>query len=415
MAIPKALRGAAALGVLLRILSAGSRFVALFLVARYLTDADLGTFAVISSAVSVLVYVVGFDYYVFTTREIRYKPNTSGACVRDQLAFHAVGYSIAIVIWIFLILLDVFPYGFLLWLLILVPLEHLGQEVVRLCVAIDKPLAANAFAFLRAALWIFPLSLLFLAYPHMRALEMVWLLWALGGVIALVTAGVVLRTLDWRSVFLTPPDLASIRIGVKVAALFFLGTASGMLLEHFGRFYLLAMEGEVAVGVLFMYLSIGSLYQIVAHSGFIMHIYPSLLTAVANHDKETENNLVRRLNKAMQAFAAFASVTGLLLLHIIAFLTNKLQILQHRAAFFLVLGCTVLWLLSQGSHFLLYARKQDHAILVWTWLGALTTAAITLAYGPAYGLTAAAGGMFAGSSVMTAGKWWSANKSARPA
>src|SRR5699024_3883041 len=76
-----------------------------------------------------------------------------------------------------------------LYFFILVALEHLNQESMRLLVAMQHQLVASCALFMRQGLWAVVIAVVFFFYPEYRNLENVFLAWITGGTCALVLSG----------------------------------------------------------------------------------------------------------------------------------------------------------------------------------------------------------------------------------
>ncbi|HJU66311.1 MAG TPA: hypothetical protein VJ596_11565, partial [Gemmatimonadaceae bacterium] len=199
---------AVATGVLnmgLRGLTLVSKFLLLLGLARYLAPEELGVYGVFVGTVGIAVYVLGFDIYVYNTREIlaqeeRHRP----AIIRDQAIFHLLAYAVTLPL-----LLGVFVGGFLAWryaalFYIVLIFEHLSQEAYRLLLVLSRPIAANMLLFVRAGAWVLPVLLAVFWASDLRRIEVVLAAWAVGAAASVGLATVLLSRLEWRTVRETP-------------------------------------------------------------------------------------------------------------------------------------------------------------------------------------------------------------------
>ncbi len=108
-----------------------SKFIFILFLGKYSVDeTNLGVFGVFSTTVALLIYVVGFDFYVYNTREIILNTDNYIHKLKNQLVFHLIAYLLIIPAAIFCIYkFDFVSIEYLWLLLILLISEHLGQEL----------------------------------------------------------------------------------------------------------------------------------------------------------------------------------------------------------------------------------------------------------------------------------------------
>mgnify|MGYP000633025648 CR=1 FL=1 len=66
-------------------------FIFIFLLGKYAEDVFfLGEYGIIVTSISLIIYLVGFDYYVFNTREILTSKENIIEKIRKQFFFHLI-------------------------------------------------------------------------------------------------------------------------------------------------------------------------------------------------------------------------------------------------------------------------------------------------------------------------------------
>ena len=153
-----------ALNVVLRGLTLASKLCLVLALARLFSTEDLGTYGLLSSALSFTVFGLAFEYHYYTRRELIHSSGLrSSVLLRDQIALHLVSLVIGMPLaamlgpavfgrWMTPMLLG--------WFLALLPFEVLSQELMQALVALSRPLEANVVLFLRTGAWVYPLLLM---------------------------------------------------------------------------------------------------------------------------------------------------------------------------------------------------------------------------------------------------------------
>jgi hypothetical protein len=136
----------------LRGLTLATKFALLLVLAIYLDPADVGIYGLFTASLGWLVYLVGWDFYAFSVREIAGSgKDLLSASIANQAALYFATY---IPIVIFIMLAYEYEAKYTEYALVFIALfvcEHLGLELGRIFVAIGRPLLASFILFLRGA------------------------------------------------------------------------------------------------------------------------------------------------------------------------------------------------------------------------------------------------------------------------
>jgi len=235
----------------LRVVSLGSRFLLIILLAKSMLAEDFGFYGLFAGAVNYLMYVVGIDFYTYNVRDLVTRPtSTWRALLRDQGMLYAATFAIvtggSLLLWAG----NVIGGGTLIWLLLLLATEHMAQELNRLMIIAGKVLQSSLALFIRSGLWVLVLAALWWQNPTAPLqVQQVFTLWLGGGVLAIVWSLYCLRhVLCDRSSAGAPVDWPRLREGIRVAALFFAGTLVLKFASTADRFLVEHFAGLAAVG-----------------------------------------------------------------------------------------------------------------------------------------------------------------------
>ena len=176
--------------ILLRAATLASRFLLIFFLARFLDPAQLGLYGLLTATIGYSLYLLGFDFYTFTTREIiKREPKEWGGLLKDQGALSLVLYAVFIPLLSLIFIQQLLPWQLAGWFFALLVLEHLNQELGRLLVAISQQTQASLVLFLRQGTWAIAVVALMAVVPETRSLDYVFGAWSVAGLVT-VSVGV---------------------------------------------------------------------------------------------------------------------------------------------------------------------------------------------------------------------------------
>ena len=67
--------------IVLRGMTLGSKFLLIFILARFLTPAELGLYGLLAATIGYALHLLGLDFYTYTTRELLKRPREEwGGC-----------------------------------------------------------------------------------------------------------------------------------------------------------------------------------------------------------------------------------------------------------------------------------------------------------------------------------------------
>ena len=209
--------------IFFRGITLASKFVFILFLGKYSIDeTNLGVFGLFSTSIALLIYILGFDFYVYNTREIIDLKDGLADKVKNQLVFHLLAYLIVIPISLYL----VFKLNFLtieyFWLfLALLVSEHLGQESYRFFTTLEKSVIANVMLFIRSGLWVWFVIFDFFVLKNELELRRYIILWVLFSWLSFFVFGIlIINIIGIKNMRFTSPDWKWIGVGIKTASIF---------------------------------------------------------------------------------------------------------------------------------------------------------------------------------------------------
>lgn len=347
----------------LRSLTLASKFLLLFLLARLLEPEEVGLYGLVAATISYSLFLVGFDFYIFTTREvIKLERSQWGALLKNQCGLMLVLYLVFVPLLTLIFWFGLLPWYVAPWFFVLLLLEHLNQEITRLLIAVSRPLLSSLILFLRSGLWVFVLMVILLLEDEARSLVTVFQMWSIGGSMAAVLGILALTRMNiggWRQ----KVDWSWVGRGLKVAVPFLLATLAIRGIYTADRFlFEIWMDMEVLAAYV-LFLGVAGALGSFLEAGVFMFEYPALIRSWQSQSPAVFRQDSRRLLLHTVLFSAvFVVVAQLALPYVLAWLDRPVY-LRNAGLFPYLMSATLIFSLSMVPHCMLYAQGHDRAII----------------------------------------------------
>ncbi|WP_308367627.1 MULTISPECIES: hypothetical protein [unclassified Microbulbifer] len=347
----------------LRGMTLASKFLLIFFLARFLEPAELGLYGLLVATIGYALYLLGLDFYTFTTREILKRERSEwGGLLKAQGALALLLYAAFMPLLLLIFSTDSLPWTVAGWFFALLILEHLNQELMRLLIAISEPLLASLVLFLRSGIWAIAVTVWMFVTPETRNLDAVLLAWALGGLSAFLLAVWRLYRLKiggwWKRI-----DWAWIRKGINIALPLLIATLALRGLFTLDRYWLEALAGLEVLGVYVLFMGIANAMMSFLDAGVFAFSYPGLISAFQKQSTDAFRQGVKRLFIQTTGFSLIFAVMALLLIGPLLDWLDKPLYREQQGMFPWILMVAVLYALSMIPHYALYAQDQDRPII----------------------------------------------------
>ena len=349
----------------------------------------MGEFSLMNANIALLVIFIGFDFYIYSNRLI-VKDNSSLIFIfKNSLVFYFCSYLILIPITLLLYLQGFVSKELLGIFFILSILEHLGQELFRIYIAIEKVVFANMLFFLRSGLWSWIVVLyLFFGDGSTTTMYNILFLWALSTLLAVVIGILFLPGIkDFGIVGL---DKKWIIKGIKAGATVFVATILLKTIEYSDRYLIDYFLGKKELGIYSFYFQLANIINVLMFTLYISFIYPKILKNVYAKDKIA---LIKNKNEIYRS--TMFIVFGMLVLFIIA-LPHILVIMDKQdldansnILYVLMLGA-LFFNFSFSSHYILIAEEREKLIFKTTFIAFAINLTLNIVLIPIIGIYGAA-------------------------
>lgn len=347
----------------LRAMTLGSKFLLIFFLARFLAPAELGLYGLLAATIAYALYLLGLDFYTYTTRELLKRTRDDwGALLKNQGALTACLYVFFLPLLLGVFVLGLLPWYLAGWFVLVLVLEHLNQELMRLLIAVSEQLTASVVLFLRSGAWAIVAVLVMYLDPERRNLITVLSAWTFGGVAGFILAMAKLsrmriggwgRRVDW----------GWIKVGVTVAFPLLIATLAIRGVYTLDRYWLESLAGLDVLGAYVLYMGLASAMMAFLDAGVFAFSYPALITAFHQADHQGyKRNLKNLLLQTVLLSVVFA-VIALLMLEPLLLWLDKPVYTEQQELFPWILLAMLLYALGMIPHYALYAQQQDRPII----------------------------------------------------
>lgn len=351
------------LNMLLRACTLGARFVFVFFLAKFLDAKAVGYYGLFTATVGYFLYLVGLDFYTYTTREIlKAQHEQRGQMLKGQASLSALLYIVVVPLAVWMLPQAQWPSELLLWFFPILVLEHLNQEISRLLIALSEQITASLILFMRQGSWALAIVGLMAVNANMRHLQAVMACWLTAGLIAALLGVHKVKHLGmggWR----LPVNWIWVRKGASVSLSFLLATLALRGVQTIDRYWVQSLSNTETVGAYVLFLSIAGTLMVFLDAGVFAFAYPEL---IALHHKQQHTQAHRKVKQLLMyvllAAAVFSGISWLLLPYLLQWI-NKPLYMQSIGLYPWLLLATAINALGMAPHYALYAQGRDKVII----------------------------------------------------
>lgn len=349
--------------VALRVTTLAVRFFLVIFLAKFLDPAEVGYYGLFTATVGLLLFFVGLDFYVYTTRELLKLPDHERATPLKAHIFLSLALYLSVMPAVFVVLTySGWPKFLIWWLLAIVILEHINQEVFRLLIALSRQVQAGILLFARQGSWALAVVVLMAIWPQARSLEVIMGLWAGSGIITVMLGLLFVSQVSlgtWRK----PVDWSWMSRGIKISAAFLVATLSLRGMQTSDRYLVEAFVGLEGVAAYVLFIGIAGALLVFLDAGVFAFAYPELIALHHLKDHAAARRRVQQmLYQTLLICTVFAAGSFLILPYLLAWIDDPSYSLSIGLYPWLLLAM-ILNAVSMVPHYALYARGADRTII----------------------------------------------------
>lgn len=348
-----------------------SKFLLITYLAKYSTFELLAEYSIIAVTISYLLYILGFDFYTFSSREILKKTfHKSGGMILNQFIFYGVMYVISIPLVMLLSTHSIIDPRLVILFYFVMISEHLSQEFMRILVINSNALKANLQLFIRSASWIY----IFIIYSFLTgttSIQTLLLTWCSANFIALIYAFLELKYIDWSDQHAWQIDLSWIYSGVKVALPLLCATLMLRGIFISDRYLLKFLSTTQDLAIYSFFSNMANALIAFIDAAVIMYFYPKLINAYNSNNNTVYDDCLKSFKRKMILVGIGVSFVLALLIPVLCLYLGHIEYLQHIGIFYILLFSSFVYCYGLIYHYELYSRKKDGLILISTFISFL--------------------------------------------
>ena len=340
-----------------------SKFVLIFILARYLSEEDVGRYGLLAATIAYGGCTLGVEFYTYSTRKILATPKELWADrLRDSSVFYAISYAIWLPLFLLLFEFSILPYKMLLMVYPLLILEHIGMEFNRFFIVVSEVLFASFLIFLRTSAWILVVIPCLITAPVSRNLELIFIAWGSGSLLACILGGLKIKKMILLP-FQNPIDWSWIFTGFKRASLFYVSSMSLLSLHVLDRYLIEYLWGYHLLSSYVLFSGISNALGTFLDAGVFVFHYPKMITAYNEQNKEAFYRILISMSKQTVLLAVAFCITVYFLLDVLLAWLDKSVYYDNVNYCYWLLLVAVMKALSLLPHYALYACNVDKPIV----------------------------------------------------
>ncbi len=323
----------------------------------------MALYGLVVATIAYSLYALGFDFYAYSTRELLGNPRNQWAkLLRDQAVFFGLVYCCILPLLLLVFALGLLPWFLAPWFFLLVVLEHLGQELNRMLVAMSRQLLAGVVLFLRSGVWAFAVALMFWYSEDFRSLEVVFLSWAVSAFLACLLGVFSLRSLS-RKCLNEKINWRWIGIGVKVAIPLLVATMAIRAVFTVDRYWVESMAGAEVLAAYVLFFGVANAVKSFLEAGVFVFLYPKIVRAFKEKDSAGFKQAMSELLRQTVIVTVLLCLSAVVLIHPVLGWLQKELYSQHIGILYLLLVATFIFSIGMIPHYGIYAMSQDKYII----------------------------------------------------
>lgn len=342
------------------------KFLLLLVLAKYLSIERMGHYGLFVAAVSYSIYILGFDFYNYSHRELLASDdNAWGRLLFNHGAFLLLMYCLALPLLLTLFIFDLLQWELCLLFYGVLIGEHAGLELGRLLVCRGKVLASSLVLFIRNGIWVIPIAIAALLNLNPISLKEVLSVWAIFGLFSIV-AGVYFLYASGVRVQYSDRQLDStwIKAGLRIALPLLGATLALRAIYTLDRYFIEFFDNLAAVGAYTFFIGIANTIIAFLEAALFSFAYARIVSAYQNQDYGLYQQLFKRL--ATQTLLIVVLLGGLAVagIHLLVFeILDKPEYQQYLGLSYFVVAAIFLQGLSMVPNLGLYAQGKDRSLI----------------------------------------------------
>lgn len=376
------------------------RFLLTYLITKKISLELQGEFTLISTTISLLVLLLGFDFYVFSTRKISINKEEPIFVFKNQFVIHTIVFFTFALVFLLCMFFLKLPLTFTHFLFIIAILffEHLGQELFRLYLILEKVLLANILLFFKSGIWALLIAgYIFFFDINIISIGSILLTWLFFSIISVVFGLFYFPKIN--TFFKIKIDKIWIKNGVKVGLYLFMSTVALKIVEYSDRYLISYFLNIKDLGIYSFYFQLYNLFNVAMFTLVISFVFPKIFNAAGEDDFLRINKYKKEILRSTFLFCILYILIFYFSIEFLLDSIGKVELYKYQNIFYLLLFGGLFMNMSYAYHYILMAKNKDKIIIITNILTAALNVLLNLFFIPLFGIVGAAISFF-GSAVI---------------
>jgi O-antigen/teichoic acid export membrane protein len=374
-----------------RVLSMVAKFLLIIYIGKYLSSTELGEYGLFVTTVSISMYFLGMDFYIFNSREIiKVEHHNRLSLIKDQFVFHIIVYAFVLPLLFSVFLFDIIDYKYIVFFYLIVVTEHISQELFRLYVTLSQQVLANVLLLFRTGIWVYILIILWTyGIKNTENLYSVYVAWFFGAFFSIVIGVYYLFKIYDKDTLVSKIDWIWIKHGFKISLPFLVGTIAYKVIEFSDRYMIDYYMTKSDVGIYTFFGSIANTMQTIVYTLVIMMYYPKMIELYKDSKMEEFNSTTKKFFLEVLIYSMITIIGIVIFIHPVLEYLGKVEFTQNLSVLWVLLAGVLVLNLSFVPHYILFVKHKDIAIRNITILGAVMNIILNMCLIPLFGLIGA--------------------------
>jgi O-antigen/teichoic acid export membrane protein len=368
-----------------------AKFLLVIYITKSMSLETLGLYNLISVTVAWSIYVLGFEFYSFSLRQIvGEKTEVIAYRVLNQFLFHAFAFLLLLLASPLLVVSNIIPVEVLGYFILITLFDQLSQEIYRICIAMERSQFANLLYFVKSGFWVYILLLAPLLGKTID-IHLIFGSWLGGTIIAFAMGAIKLHSLRIISFQKFKVDYKWIKTGIVVSLPFVIISTAQLTMDFSDRYLIDHFLGKRAVGIYSFYYGIANVPITLVTNVLVAQYYSRVINVYKFEEKmQDRSTIIKKFFWQSVAFALVICGGVTVLLKPLLIFVGKQELLSNINVFYVMLAHVLLFTVQSVVQTILYAKHKDKELLYSAIAGATFNIVLNLILLPHVGIMGAA-------------------------
>lgn len=351
--------------LILRFSALVAKFFLVILIVKKLDTDSLGEFGLFNSTISLLILLIGLDFYNFNTRLILKSINMLDVAkhLNNQFFLHIITYIIFFPIIFLIFQYDVISFKYIYLFYLILIFEHITLEQGRLLFTFSKPIKSNIVFFIKRGLWVYMILFLFILDNSILTLNNIFFFWLISTFIAFLLGSFWLKEHMNFNNFVSDLDIKLILKGLSSACIFLIAALTFKGIDFVSRYILQFYTNNEIVGVYTFFFAFASTIELFIYTGIYSIKLPKLITLHSSNTKAYYTEF-KKFGITLVLINVSVAILLAIIMEPFLIILAKNKFIEYKNVFFFMLISVSFLNFSLIPHIHLYVNHKENLILL---------------------------------------------------